>query len=60
MTSTAITVLLEKRINGLEKKISTLVSTNMRVRLQNAEDIAKLTNAVDRLRKALPHVNFED
>lgn len=51
---------LEKQIAELEKKVSALVRTNARIQLQTSDALARLDKAVDRLRKALPHVNFED
>lgn len=48
------------RISALERKVTALVRTGVKIQLQTSEALEKLNKAVNSLRKALPHVNFED
>ena len=47
------------RIAALEKKLTAVIKTNTKIQLQVEEHLDKVDKALDKLRKALPHVNFE-
>lgn len=48
-----------KRIDELEKKIAALVKTNAKIQIQVDDHLARIDKMVEKIRKALPHVNFE-
>lgn len=50
----------DKKITALEKKIITLTKAVAQYQTETEAKIDKIFNSIDRLRKALPHVNFED
>lgn len=48
------------RIALLEKKLMAVVKTNTKIQLQVDNHLAKVDKMIEKLRKAIPHVNFED
>ena len=49
-----------KRVLATEKKLAAFIKQNLTFQLKIAERVAKLETAVEKLKRAIPHVNFED